>query len=513
MNFRRDDRAALSAQPSVTGRKRWIVVAAIFLLASAAFAASAWLSNRMLGRMPHVPDEIAYTFQSRIFASGRLWLKPPAIPELFAFDHIVVLPDRWCSIYPPGWPLLMMPAELLKSAWLLNPLLLFASVFGIWRLSLCLFDETTAWLSAVLFACSPFVLLTHAGFMAHAATLCFALWGMVFFVKGIRTGSRAAAFTAGLLLGISFLIRPATALALLWPLVLWPLVEKRSFRGLLPGLAGFVPFVILFLAYNWSVFGAPFRTGYLFDPAFQPESVSGRVLSNAAWYFRNLNQWPWQWPWPNLVILPPAFLISHRRKESSLLALCIISLVVCHCFYYYRDIVYGGPRYGFEAMAFLSILAARGMISVFEWLTHASILPAHLTRPSLGIAAILLAILSLSHLPAEAAFHSQMYHARDHHVVQNVRNAPIGSSALILIAGNPYIYGGFFLENALNPAEGGRVFVRDMPEKEQSAKAFYERKQNWRVRIEMEPIAGPNSYPDRWKLTEFSIEPLAAGDK
>lgn len=508
MSFHGDDRAPLSDMEFVSDQRRAVVTAAIFLLAFGAFLASGWLCSLMLGRMPHVPDEIAYTFQARIFASGRLWIRPPAIPELFAFDHIVVFGDRWCSIYPPGWPLLLAVAEPLGASWLLNPLLLFVTVIGVWRLSSYLFDDTTAWLSAVLFVSSPFVLLSHSGFMAHPATLCFAVWGMLFFVRGIRCESYSAGLTGGLLLGISFLIRPATALPLLWPLLLWPFVERRNLRTLIPAAAGFFPLVILFLAYNWSVFGGPFRTGYLFDPAFRPESVSGRVWSNATWYFWSLNQWPWRWPWPNLLILVPIFFVSRKRKEAALLLLCSASLVICYCFYYYRDIVYGGPRYAFEAMAFLSMLAARGLISLANLLTRASILPGRLANRILGIIVLTLAALSLSHMPAEISFYSQMYHARDHHVVQKVREAPIGSSALILIAGNPYIYGGFFLENALNPEQGGRVFVRDIPEKEQSAKSYYQRKGNWRIRIEMESIAGPNSYPDRWKLTAFAIEPL-----
>lgn len=510
MNLPSEDPAPLPVLDSKSilfeDRKRPLLTAAIILLASVAAVTSAWLCQVMLGRMPHVPDEISYLFQARLLATGRLWAAPPPLPDLFSFDHIVLIPGRWCSIYPPGWPLVLALGWIIHAAWIMNPLLLAASVIGTWKLAAQLYDSRTAWLSALLFACSPFVLLMNAGFMSHPASLCCAVWGTSLFVRGYREKRVLLSVAAGTLVGFCFLIRPYTAIVLLWPLLLWPLIEGKDFRVLLRVAAGFLPFLLLFLVYNWTLFGNPLRTGYSYDPAFHPGGISRELIwNNAVWYFQSFDRWLWRWPWPNLLIFLPLVWQRNRWKESAFLAISSVSLVAGHCLYYFRDIVYGGPRYAFEAMPFLSILAAQGLNSMMQWLAP---LKPRARFAVTAIAAFALAAFSISHLPEDIAFHSQMYHSRSHKLVAAVRSSQIGSSALIFQSGNPYVFGSFLLENTIDPEEGGRVFVRDIPAEEEAAIQAFPRKEVWRMHIDMTPIAGPNSYPDRWKLTQFDLKRL-----
>src|SRR5262245_26669134 len=191
---------------------RWIL-----FLAIAAACASAWISWKTIGSIPHISDEVSYSFQGRLMASGRLYALPPPIPEAFAVDHILMTPERWCSIYSPGWPLLLALGWILRMPWIVNPILLLISILGIGRLGRILYDDRTATLAAILFSVSPFVLLMTSGFMSHVACLCASIWCLVFLAGG---NLKRDFWIAGLLAGFALLVRPFTTIALIWPVIL-----------------------------------------------------------------------------------------------------------------------------------------------------------------------------------------------------------------------------------------------------------------------------------------------------
>ena len=91
-----------------------------------------WLSVRGLLN----PDESGYSFQARIYRSGRIMADPligapsdvrktPA--ELFYANH-VLRPNGWFPKFPPGWPLVLSLGYLLSARWVITP------VFGLVQL-------------------------------------------------------------------------------------------------------------------------------------------------------------------------------------------------------------------------------------------------------------------------------------------------------------------------------------------------------------------------------------------
>src|SRR5258708_3151726 len=52
-----------------------------------------------------VPDESAYQFQARVFASGRLYAEPLPVPV--HFEHHIVRDGKWFAKYPPGSPAIL----------------------------------------------------------------------------------------------------------------------------------------------------------------------------------------------------------------------------------------------------------------------------------------------------------------------------------------------------------------------------------------------------------------------
>lgn len=455
----------------------------VIALALVAGVVSTLISWKVLELNPHIPDEVAYVFQSRIFATGHLWLQPPAFPEAFRLDHILITQNRWCSIYPPGWPMLLAIGSLFHAPWLINPLLLTLSIVGVWHLGRLLFDSRTASIAVFLYACSPFVLLQSAGFMAHPSALCASVWCMV-----AMFSDRPRA--AGILGGLCFLIRPFTAITFLWPVFIW---RRKSWRGYLPGWIG----AILFLAaYNWLLFGNPMHGGYPSDPGWKSSySYMEAFLTNAPWYFQNLNKCLWGWPVPDLLIFVP-LLFNWRRETRPLTPciLCIASLVIAHCFYFWRDIVYSGPRFAYEAMGLFALLAARPLETVFRVREGDEKRNTIASRLLIAVVSVLCLTSLLTRLPEQLQYHSQIYHGQRPFEIP----AQVGDDALIFVSGHPDVLASFFLRSS-----GHRLFVRDIPELRKNLFAAFPRREVWIVKVNLKPLPGPNTYVDRWTLAEM----------
>ena len=419
-------------------------------------------------------------------------------------DHILIQDNRWFSIYPPGWPLLLTFGWWIRAPWLINPLLIGMSVLGVWRLASSLYDQRVAIVSCLLFVGSPFVLLMGAGFMSHPAALCASIWCVERMVAATANGRPQHFLFAVLLAGIAFLIRPVTAVLLLWPVILWGLWSERKrlqFAGMWI-FAGLAFMILVFLLYNLVIFGNPLSFGYQYDLYWKAVDYSPRYFpSNFIWYFQTLNNRLWGWPWPDLLIFVPLLIPGVKRKTDLLLAASVLSLLFGYCMFSWKDVVYSGPRYVFEAMGFFAILAARSVNFVMQQL-----------RPrvlQLLPVAILVVSPLFRYLPEQIEYHSQIYHGQSREFIDAVESAGVGKQALVLLAGDPYVLRTFFFENALDPRTGGRVFLYDVPGRESEIRKAYPRSEIWRVTIRLAPLSGPNPYTDRWRLIDFECRRLA----
>jgi len=494
-----------------TGSRREAGFVVSLALASGAIAVAITLTT--LQGIPHVSDEISYNFQARIFASGRLWLDPPPLPDLFRQQNVILDAGRWCSKYPPGWPLLLTSGWLAGIPWAVAPLLLALSVVGVWQLGRVLFDKRTGMLSAAALAASPFALLMGASSMAHIPSLCSSVWCLVALCETAERPRLRTAVIAGLLGGMAFLIRPYTAVTLLSPAAVWCLWRAQSKRSTsvrpwdIPvGLGlGFLPFLLLFLAYNWLVFGGPLVTGY---SIYGREGAAGLPVgpsSKLLWYFVAMNHSLWGWPWPNLIVLLPLVWPRPRQGREAMLIACAAGIVVGHSFYYYFDVVYGGPRLVFEVLGPLSVCTARALLALRGAISHLlDAMPGLSARAnkssmlviSAAAGLLLLAFPLAGRLPHELERHGQWYHGQSTIPLQEAAQAGLGNDALVFVAGPPWVFGSFFLKNALDPLDGQRVFVRDLPGAYGQVVARIHRRETWRVIVDLEPLPGPNAYAD-----------------
>jgi hypothetical protein len=456
---------------------------------------SAFLCWNILGLIPHIPDELSYLYQGRIFSTGHLSIRPPEVPEAFTvmWDHIIRDSRGWRSMYPPGWPFLLSIGWLIHAPWLINSVLLFFSVIGVFRLATQLFDEKTALFSIIAFVCSPFVLLMSAGFMSHASALCFSIWCVFFLARGKqRDFIKAGAFGA-----FVFLIRPYTAFALLLPALLWFWWKSKDRnRSMAQVVLGALPFLLIFAAYNHFQFESVMQTGYSYDPdATFRGPFLGYFKEHIPWYFHALNRGLWNWPWPDLLIFVPLIIPKEKWERDFVLAVCFLSLLVGYAVYYYTDIVYSGPRYIFEAMGFLVILTARALL-----------------RFGNKIAPYLLLLFLyplVSTLPDQMEYHKMAYHGQSKELLDLVKTKGIGENSLILISGNPHVFRTFYLENSLDPAKSTRVYARDIPGLREKILKAYPRKEVWSMNIDLEMLEGPNFYEDRAMIRAVRFKKIA----
>jgi hypothetical protein len=549
---------------------------AVALLAAGAAVLALLIAWSVLGLVPHVTDSISYLFQGRILASGHLYEPPPRVPALFANENVILTATRWCSKYPPGWPLLLALGWRLHAPWLMSPLLLALAVAGVWLAGRRLYDPATGLLAAAVLACSPFALLMAADAMAHVPALCATAWCLAM-IAGVmedrpprpprgdvalsspaaatddgaaagKSGRRLAA--AGLLGGFALLVRPLTAVALLGPAVAWcaiALARRRRLSALGWMALGAAPCIAAMAAYDAAVFGGPLVTGYaVYEPARYARAADALVtwpealLHRLPWYLDLLNRSLWGFPWGDLALLAALLLARPRRAADTVLAACAGCLVLAHCFYFYGDVLYSGPRMVFESLGPLSLLAARSLRTLAGWfdsglrrlgaakrrgrrgrrerpevLEHPEILEhpqlvEHPERPLLpragtrrwlrlaagAAAGCLLLYFPLGRrLPQQMVQHSGWYLTVSPEPLRAAVRAGLGPDALVFVAGNPWCYSDFFLANDLRPETGRRVFVRDIPPLRAAALAAYPRREVWLARVDVvipDPVSDPN---------------------
>ena len=214
----------------------------VIVLAFFSFMLAARLSDTTFERLPHLEDELAYLFQARIFAEGAVVAPIPDHASAYWQPFVINYRDRENEIesrvgkYAPGWPRLLAFGLTTGQPWVINAFFGMLTVAAVYRLGRDIFSPDVGLIAAALAAFSPMALLLNATLMAHTASLfCFTLfmwayWRMTHGRHAIRWG-----IVAGLALGTMAAIRPLSAVASVFPFMLWSvarllavLVNKRD---------------------------------------------------------------------------------------------------------------------------------------------------------------------------------------------------------------------------------------------------------------------------------------------
>ncbi len=370
-------------------RLNWKLIA----LCGAAFILSTAVAWGVYGSMPHSEDEHANVFQAKVLASGNLAVRAPgAQSNAFSIPFILDQNGWRFGKYPPGYSLLLAPAAWIDQWWLVNALAAAAIVLGVYLLGRDLFDANTGLLAAALGLLAPMFILLSGALISHFVTLAL----VTFFAWGFTRARRARradqlpppgfAVLAGITIGLAFITRPWTAFAIGLPFVAQALIDlarrwRSVWRSYAIMLAVFAAIALSLPLYNAALTGSPLVSTYElwwpmdrigFGPGIGP-SPSGHNLYLAIVNFRldfsTFGQMLSGWPnviGVSLAWLPilAGLLLPPMTKREWALALPPVTLIGAYFLYWARGSSLYGPRYYAEAMPFLWLIAARGLIKV-----------------------------------------------------------------------------------------------------------------------------------------------------
>jgi len=341
--------------------------------------------------VPHVNDEIAYLFQAKLFLSGRLSAPSPCDKESFDFPHIINN-GRWYSIYPPGYPLLLMLGLLLRAPWLVNPLLAAGAIVLFYLLGKEFYNRSVGVLASILGAVSPWYLLMSSTMMSHTSSLFFNALFLLFLVRSLRKPSRLNGWAAGAALGMAILIRPVNTLLFCLPFLVYYaahlLKDRRAkIKNLSSVVAGAVSFALILLLYNFLTNGNPVRMGYLvrygksysvifgraatMDFNYTPLFATAQIADN----IRALNSDLFGWPLSSFLAVLPLLWLSRIKREDRKKDLLLGSAIVwlfAGLYFFWGAFVFIGPRMFFDALPLLLLLSARGITELPGLLSHIS---------------------------------------------------------------------------------------------------------------------------------------------
>ena len=206
---------------------RWLAILVIL--------AGTVISLIVLDGVPHVSDEIAYQFEARTMAQGRLSQPAPPVPDAFTFTHTLIDGERWYGIMNPGWSAILAVGYLFRIPWLMTPLFGAAAVLilaAFYRAAG--FEDRDTRLAILLMVASPYFLFMNGTFMAHPANLTFFAVFAWAWARLLSTTTRRYAVIAGLALALNMLVRPLDTVAVAAPfglLLLWQARRRPALLG------------------------------------------------------------------------------------------------------------------------------------------------------------------------------------------------------------------------------------------------------------------------------------------
>jgi hypothetical protein len=343
-------------------------------------------------RHPHIPDEVAYLFQARTLATGRLTLPNPPVPEAFGLYLFESGPKGWFTPVPPGWPAALVPGVLIGAPWLVNPVLTGINVLLLYLVLQPLYGRRVTRLAVLLFAASPWNVFLGMSFMPHAFTLCCALTATLGVIAARRTDQARWAWGGGLALGIVASIRQLDAMIMAAALGLWAigLGGKRlrlsataglvlgsmlatapllAFNRFFTGKAGRFPMMeyidrVFGKGANDYGFGKDRGMGWALDPNPGHGPVDGLINASLNTSATQVELFGWS---VGSLLLVYVFVLRGRFTTADRLMLGLIVLTALAYFFNYYS---GGPdfgaRYWFLMIVPLVALTARAGLTIDE---------------------------------------------------------------------------------------------------------------------------------------------------
>ncbi len=319
-----------------------------------------WLAAGVLDAFPNSGDEACYLYQAETFASGRVANTPHALQPFFTANHIRAAGGRLFSVFPPGWPaVLVLALGTGVPAWIVNPLLGVALLGVAFVLARRQHGVRVAVASTAILAVSPFFLFNAASYFSHTlctlAILAYAYCGH----RALDERRLAWAAAAAACLGVAALTRNYTAALCAVPFAV-ALARRGRFgwQALAVCIVAGLPFVAMTLAYNAATMGGALTMaqyeGESYARLWFPDGWLGRALEVTGAHLGRFVLWTppallgvWVWAW-----------VTGRLAARSFSDYLFPVLVAGYFVYVDRGGNQYGPRFYHEAFPFVVIAVA-----------------------------------------------------------------------------------------------------------------------------------------------------------
>ncbi len=495
------DRAArwLDARLTISGNpaelRRWDRVFP-WVLAGWVLVVSGSMAWFVFEGVPHIDDSVAYLFQAKTFALGRLSVAPPADTASFAVPHLVVTDHAWFSKYFPGWPALLSLGVLGRAAWLVNPVLAAATIALAHLLLRRLYDRGVANVVATLLAVSPWLLTSSGEMMSHPSALFCGVLALVAIEmqRGTRLGWWAV--VAGAALGMLYLIRPPDAAALgvvaaLWAWGLWG--RRLSMASLATVAAVAIGVAALSLPYNAALTGDPLMPPHRFwsianfgpgvdvfgfgpkvgiplwrdhDPLPGHGPIDVALNTNRNLFL--LSSELFGWGTGSLWLLLVGIALKRKWRGADGLMLGIVAAVgLLHVAYWYPGGPDFGPRFWYLMIVPLAVFTAQGAAEVGSNLSRAT--GARFGGRTVGVVIVVASLTAvLAGLPWRSA---KKYH-RYREIGADVRSLASGrhwDNALVFVHSNRHDFQAAFNFESPTLEGAGPIFAFDAGPEHRSA--------------------------------------------
>ncbi|MBI5375571.1 MAG: glycosyltransferase family 39 protein [Candidatus Schekmanbacteria bacterium] len=452
---------------------------------------------KVLGGIPHVQDEIAYLFQAKIFASGRLFTDAPPVQKFFDYEFIIIDGVKWYGKYFFGFPLLLAIGLLLKTPWIVNPLLGAGAVFLFYQiLKKFLGEECLSSYMLVLPLFSPFILFINASYLSHTSSLFFLTLFIYLFFKAIEKHSIVLSMLCGLSLGFAYNIRPLTAVTFTSPFLVYGTYllfrKKIKITQVIIFSIAVILLMVGYFSYNYmltdDIFLTPFNKycptdhlgfgkdiglpylseyGHDFADGWQNTRDNLRELSSDLLGFPKISF---------LLVIVPFLIGGTTLFEKFFLGAFVINIAGYFC-YYFNGIAYG-PRYYFETVFFLLFLFLKGLIRVKEFVTKklsgknimASQESAQFIIPLIFI--LLLLRTCIVSIPEKVQIYGNRFWNLDNTLEHTMANSGLHNAVVFIRSGYfrereaaPNYYGAGFIKNSLK-LDNDIVYARDFGDEE-----------------------------------------------
>ena len=473
--------------------------------ATFSFAASLLLGLIAYEALPHIDDEVSALWQSQIFLSGQITLPPPPVPEAFQLATTIgpwtgsdtgQLVDWWCSMYPPGWSVLLMPFVALGVPWMLNPLLGAFLIVAIGWLGREIFGERVGRIACLLSLASPFLLLINGTHLTHTSTALTLTLCAAAVVRLLRDPHWAWGLLAGSTMLIAFLTRTFTATLFGFLLALYVFVHWRralaAWKAVLAALLPTLAAVGLLMAYFSVITGDPTKTGHAFAMAdigifgFGEHHSPTKAVRMTIDRLLHLNRLVIGWPIGLLALVLLPCCLGRACLKVPWLLLFPLSLLGTFALFWYWE-YYWPARYVTAGVPMLLIVVAFGLVELAQAVRADS---AALNRlPAwLGLSGLLFAVLVV--IPAELQRFRPQFGDADQALLASIANL---DQALVLVSSqgeapdlpdprNDYFALGWW-QNGIEWQQAPVLCVRDLGERNAEILAAFPDRQPYRYML------------------------------